>query len=230
MADVEICPSEYLERLYLDRNQFKKRVDPPDIDAVTKIISLKNMKQIQSIIPMNKSILEYIISSIQTEDRQKPFNYCRVELLKLDPRNLFIGQKFIYQEKIQNILEQVPDIFQDFCHGASGIGDLGAYFVFGTDTENKYCMALYIPPIIEEHGNRLIALDGVHRSYILKQAGSTINAVVVRNVTVPFPSMSVEWGRVEIIKLAERPENIMDRFWDTKPELFRDLKHAGIDG
>ena len=92
-------------------------------------------------------------------------------------------------------------------------------------------MACYIPPIIEVHGSRSLIMDGIHRNYIARQSGlSTINALLVENIEVPFPCSVNNWKEVQVIPLADKPKNLEDRYFDLQKGLFRDLKYLGIDG
>lgn len=72
-----------------------------------------------------------------------------------------------------------------------------------------------------------ISLDGTHRCFLIKSIGTTIETVVIRGVTAPFPCDPQPWSRVrQVDAKPPRPE----RFVDLRPEFFRDVKHIGIDG
>ena len=85
----------------------------------------------------------------------KPFGKAEIEMRKVDPSQLKIGQKYVYRENYQNLLETLPNLFGKFAI-TGGISDLGAYFVFGPDKDGVPSMACYIPPFIEQHGAELI--------------------------------------------------------------------------
>ena len=73
-------------------------------------------------------------------------------------------------------------------------------------------------------------MDGIHRDYITKQLGCTINAILIKNVAIPFPCGIKSWEEIKVIGLAEKPKDINERYFNLQKELFRDLKYLGIDG
>ena len=154
-----------------------------------------------------------------------------ISVVSLDPRQLKIGQKFIYRETYQKLLEEVPDIFKHFHIGnGNSLGSLGPYFAFGDTAQGEYAMACYIPPIVEKHGSDFVIMDGIHRNFIARQAGTTVNSIVVSNVRIPFPCKIHGWEDAKVIPLAEKPPKLEERYFDLNSELFRNLKYLGIDG
>lgn len=230
MAQWQIDPREYLARLGLDRDDFKKQLKLPKTEEIEKILPLKSIEQVQSIIPINSDMLLYLISRIKTLDGQSPFKSSRIRQVVVNPSQLKIGQKYVYRENYQNLLESVSNIFRNFLGEWGGLGNLGAYFVFGLDENNHYSMACYLPPIIEVHESKPFIMDGIHRNYIGRQTGLTINALIVKNVDIPFPCSPRKWEEIKVIPLDDKPKNLEDRYFDLKKELFRDLKYLGIDG
>jgi len=230
MHEWQIDPQEYLERLGLNLGQFKRELHLPRVEDVRKIIPLRDVHTILSLIPINLELLKYLIRRINTLDGQSPFKVAEVQIVKIDPRHLKIGQQFVYRENYQKLLEEVPDIFGKFVVNPGGLGDLGGYFVFGYNGSDTYSLACYVPPIIERHQSELIVMDGIHRNYIAKQSGMAINAILVNNVSLPFPCGPRDWSDIKVIPLAEKPKDINERYFDLKKELFRDLKYLGIDG
>ena len=53
----QINPREYLRRLNLQKEEFKQRLKLPDIENVTKIIPLKDLKVIHSLIPVDLNLI-----------------------------------------------------------------------------------------------------------------------------------------------------------------------------
>lgn len=209
---------------------FNKRLCLPDFKKVQRIVPLRYLADITSApIPMTMEMLWNLIWRVRTIDGQMPFVRATIELRKVDPHQLKIGQKFVYRENYQSLLENLTGLFGKFAI-SSGVSELGAYFVFGKDKDGFRAMACYIPPIIEQHNADLVIMDGIHRSYITKQLGSTISGIIVRNVAIPFPCGLHPWEDIRVIGLSEKPRDINLRYFELKKELFRDLKYYGIDG
>jgi len=230
MAQWQIDSREYLARLGLDRDDFKKQLKLPRIEDIEKIIPLKSIELVQSVIPINSDMLLYLIRRIKTLDGQLPFQNSRIHQVIFNPNQLKIGQKYVYRENYQNLLENVSGIFHKFLGEWGGLGNLGAYFVFGLDAESRYSMACYLPPVIEIHESKPLIMDGIHRNYIGRQTGLTINALTVKNIGVSFPCSPKKWSAIKVIPLNDKPKNLEDRYFDLNKGLFRDLKYLGIDG
>jgi len=232
MSQWQIDSQEYLKRLGLDREDFEKQLKLPQVVDMKQIVPLRDMKEVQSIVPIDSEMLSYLIRRIRTLDGRMPFQNSEISQVMTNTRQLKIGQKYVYRENYQALLEHgVSDLFKNFFGEWAGLGNLWAYFIFGLDRENKYSMACYIPPIIEVHGSRSLIMDGIHRNYIARQSGlSTINALLVENIEVPFPCSVKNWKEIQVIPLAEKPKQLEDRYFDLNKYLFRDLKYLGIDG
>jgi hypothetical protein len=226
----QIDPQEYLKRLKLGREDFKKRLKLPDIDSVAKIIPLRDLKVITSLIPIDTELVLYLLRQIRTLDCQMPFRDIDIQMVRIDPRHLKIGQKFVYRENYQKILESVPEVFRQFMVTAGGLGDLGAYFAFGLNGDDRYAMACYLPPVVEKQDRELVIMDGIHRNYIAKQAGLAINVILVEGVSLPFPCGMRDWREITVLPLADKPKDLNDRYFDLNKGLFRDLKYLGVDG
>jgi hypothetical protein len=230
MPEWEISFEEYLERIQFSPERFKEQLRLPKINSIRKIMPLRNMVEISSIVPLRKDFLEKIIRGINTADKiLKPFEFSKIKLVKADPNQLKIGQKFVYRENYQNLLEEMPRIFDKFLLSA-GFCDLGALMIFGFDARQSYCLAYYIPPIIEKHEKEMVIMDGIHRNFINKQMGHTLNAILIEDVTVPFPCSLHAWDEIQIMSLKDKPKDINKRYFDLNAKLFRDLKYLGIDG
>lgn len=226
----QITAEEYFERINLSVSDFEKNLYLPIVQKINKILPLRDLKVIQSLVPMRKDMLLYLLRRVSTLNGELPFKTADIRMIKADPHYLKIGQKFVYRENYQNLLEKLPNIFSEFLATSGGLSDLGAFFAFGLDENNSYCLACYVPPILEKHKSEIIIMDGIHRNYIIKQTSSTINAILVENVTIPFPCSIKEWKDIEVISLALKPKNINERYFELQKELFRDLKYLGIDG
>ena len=102
-----------------------------------------------------------------------------------------------------------------------------AAIVLGRTAADEPCIAHYLSPIVEEHGGRLILMDGVHRNFLVRCVGTTIESIVIRQIGEPFPCDVRSWDEVRVVE--EKPPKDQ-RFFNLRPELFRDVKHIGIDG
>lgn len=230
MAQWQIEPGEYLQRLKLGQDEFRERLHLPDLASITKIIPLRDIRVIQSLVPIDADMVLHLLQHVRTLDGRTPFSDIKVQMVRVDPRHLKIGQKFVYRENYQKLLESVPDIFRKFMVTAGGLGDLGAYFVFGLNGDDRYSMACYLPPVVEKQGSEIVIMDGIHRNYIAKQAGLAVNAILVQGAGLPFPCGIRDWSEVTVIPLADKPKELAERYFDLHRGLFRDLKYLGIDG
>ena len=230
MAQWQIDSEEYLKRLGLGREDFEKQLKLPRVDDVKKIIPLREIKVVKSIIPINSELLLYLIRRIPTLDGQLPFRHATIRQVVVNPGQLKIGQKYVYRENYQSLLENINDLFHDFLGEWGRLSHLGAFFIFGLNRDNNYSMACYIPPIIEVHRSKSLIMDGIHRNYIGRQAGVDINGLIVKGVEIPFPCSPRSWGEIKVIPLSEKPKALEDRYFDLNKSLFRDLKYLGIDG
>lgn len=225
----EIAKGEFLRRLACSESDFKAKLKLPNIKAVKRVIPLRYLRHIESVVPVSQDMLFYLISKMATLDGRRPFEHSSLQLFKVDPNHLKIGQKFAYRENYQGLLEEIPGMLNQFVI-ATGLGDLGAYFAFGTDGNGISALACYLPPLIEQHGADLVIMDGIHRNYITKQMGQTMKAILIKNVKTPFPCGIRPWSDLKVISLRDKPVDIGERYFDLKKYLFRNLKYLGIDG
>ncbi len=230
MAQWHIETDEYLKRLDLDKDSLERKMQLPEIDKIAQIIPLRELKEVRSVVPINSGLLQYLIRRIKTLDGQMPFINATIHQEVVNPSQLKIGQKYVYRENYAKILESMTDIFHSFMGEWGGLGNLGAYFVFGLNGDGNYSMACYIPPIIEIHGKKALIMDGIHRNYIARPFGVTINALIVKNIAVPFPCSPRNWKEISVISLDNKPKDLEERYFDLNKGLFRDLKYLGIDG
>jgi hypothetical protein len=226
----EIPFEEYLKRLDIGEDRFRARLDLPVVGRIKKVLPLKDMKVVSSLVPLTQELLFRILKGVKTNDGQRPFRNTEFEMMKFDPLQLRIGQKFAYRENYINLLEGLSDVFAKDYAINPGITRIGAYVVFGKDGNGENALAYYIPPIVEFHNNEPVIMDGIHRNYITLKVGGTIYAIVARTISVPFPCSGRSWKEIKVISLTEKPKDMKERYFDLRQELFRDLKHLGIDG
>ena len=228
----EIEKGEYLRRLGCSEQEFSERLQLPKMRGVRRVVPLKHLARVESVIPLSLDLLKKVLREVKTMSGEAPFRRAEFELMSMNPSHLLVGQKLAYRENYQNLLENVPSFFGRFAI-PPGITQLGAYFIFGEDRDGLTSLACYLPPIVERHvGSQagLIIMDGIHRNFITKQTGGTIIVIIVRNVEIPFPCEPHPWSDLRVIPLAEKPTEMNERYFGLRKELFRDLKYLGIDG
>jgi hypothetical protein len=216
---------EFLKRVELSRDDFGF----PDIRNIREVVALRELRRVLSVNSMPISYLEKLLSRITIKGNPDIRVYANrpLRLLRVDPTHVKVGQTFIERQNYISILEDFPRLFDQFAI-SRGIAKLTALIVIGEDKEGHIVLAHYLPPIIESHGGKLILMDGMHRNFIVKNIGTTIESIVIEDVEIPFPCSTHDWDSIKI--LDEKPKDVKDRFFDLKPELFRDVKSLGIDG
>jgi len=202
------------------------KVYPQKIDNV---VSLRDIRIILNVQAMPLSYLEKMLIKVGLEDRpqEKIYYHCNIQLIRFDPWNVKIGQTFIERTKYQSLLEDFPNYFEGYCI-TRGAAKCNAYIVIGM-TENSKLLSLahYVPPIIEENNGELVLLDGVHRSFLIKNVGTTSEAVLIKGVKAKFPCDPQDWRKIKVVD-SKPPRN--ERYFNLNTKYFRDLKYSGIDG
>ncbi|HXV26767.1 MAG TPA: hypothetical protein VD862_01980 [Candidatus Paceibacterota bacterium] len=204
----------------------------PDVAcSFSDVVSLRDLdpERIVQVHVMSREYLIALLSGISLEGAPDthPYRGCTVEMMQMDPRDLAIGQTFVQRAKYQELLERFGSILGNGFCTRSGIAQCGPLIVFGYDGSGVPCVAHYVPPIIEATGNRRFLIDGIHRNYVVRSVGGTIESVLIRDVSIPLPCDPVLWDEVRIVD--EKPPR-PDRFRNLRRELFRNTKFAGIDG
>lgn len=171
--------------------------------------------------------MERLVFSTTLEGQDtRPYQDCTIQRARVDPYNLLVGQTFVERPKYQRLIESLNQAFQGFCIN-HGFAKCISLIVLGKINDGSLALAHYLPPIVEEHSCGLHLLDGVHRNFLTKAIGTTIETIIIKGVKTPFPCEVGEWSRVKIVE-QKPPRN--ERFINLKPILFRDLKWVGIDG
>lgn len=198
-------------------------------NPVAQIISLRDMKTFETVLVMPREYLEKLIRKIGLVGAPniKVYEKCSFRLIRMDPSQLYLGQRYVYRKKYTAIIENFHDLFNGFSV-TRGISKLTALIILGKDAGGVRSLAHYIPPIIESHERKTVIMDGVNRNFIIKNSGTTIESIVIEDVGVAFPCSVQPWQEIEVID--EKPAREEDRYFDFRPELFRDLKSIGIDG
>ncbi|MFH1047415.1 MAG: hypothetical protein V1738_03875 [Patescibacteria group bacterium] len=193
-----------------------------------RIVSLRDLTQVLNVQAMPKTYLQRLLNSITLagDPSLHPYAGCRIQTLRLDPRSLLVGQTFIERPKYNSLIERFPDLFANFCL-TKGFAKLTAQIVLGRLANGETAIAHYLPPIVEQHDARTLLMDGMHRNFILLAAGTTVEAIKIHDVLIPFPCRPQRWDAVCAV---DRKPPKEERFFDLEPDLFRDIKSVGIDG
>lgn len=193
-----------------------------------RLVSLRDIATVTALQAMPIAYLEALLRNVTIagDPNVRPYAACRIDQLRMDPQSLAVGQTFIERGKYRALLEEFPALFAGFSV-TRGPAKCTAYVVAGVAKDGSPVIAHYLPPIIEEHGNALVLLDGVHRNFLIGSVGTTIETLVLRGVATPFPADTRGWDAV--MPVDEKPPKDQ-RYFNLRPDLFRDLKHIGIDG
>ncbi len=224
----EIGKQDFLARMDCMESDFTRMLYLPDFSKIQMIIPLRFMRSVSELMPIRDDMLRHIISRVKTMNGHNPFAGADIRCTKAIPENLKIGQKFVYREKLTEII----DTKKYFKHLAmpTGVSELGAWFICGTDENGRPALSCYMPPIIERHEKNTVIMDGIHRNYIAMSFGISMSVIHIENIGIPFPCGMKDWSECRSIPLSEKPSDINERYFTLTKELFRDLKFMGIDG
>jgi len=198
-----------------------------DGNGYDRIIPLRDLDTVDFMANFKKDLLHSLIGNIVLKDSDiKPYENSKIEVYGLEPRGFNVGQTFVLESKLIGILFDLQKKFNEFI--TKGISKLPPQIVYGNDYAGEKAMAFYMPPLIEIHpSDGLSLIDGAHRSFVCKGAGTTIYAVHIENVNSPLPFKNIGWDDVRVC--SEKPP-LEERYNELKPGLFRDLGSVGIDG
>lgn len=212
---------------------FEKRVErgkkeflPAPVHAQA-VVSLRDLTKIDSIVIMSKEYLSMLLCAVTLagDATVRPYKACRIEIRRLDPRGMSVGQTFVQRSKLLSFLEQFDTHMRD--HWVTGgIAKLMPFIAFGVSRAGVPAIAHYLPPIVELRNHRVL-VDGTHRNFVVMRAGTTIETIHVYNVECALPCTAVQWE--EVVVVDEKPPRD-ERFRDFQPKFFRDFKSIGIDG
>lgn len=222
MAPIEF--DEFLRRIDMNPENF---IVAPQL--IEQVVSLKTMSKVEQVIAMPNQYLENLLKNIGLADDpyHKIYRYATIKRLRVDPHDLLIGQCFVYRYKYVALLEQFKELFSGFTL-PRGFSKLTPQIIYGRDKNDKVVLAHYVPPIIEVHDNERVLLDGIHRDFLIMNAGTTIESIIVVNPGAPFPAQPKSWNHIKVTD--EKPQAVEDRYFDLQPNLFRNLTYVGIDG
>lgn len=200
----------------------------PSWHEVGTVVALRDLVSVEHVQSMTVDYLSRLVRNVTLagDDSVRPYQDCEVRLLRIDPDAVRSPQTFVERSKYQRIVEDVSDLLGGFCQ-ARGIAKRTASVIIGRNAEGQRCLAHYLPPLVEESQGRMRLLDGTHRCFLVRAVGTTIESVLIRGVTVPFPCEPQNWRDVR--KVDAKPP-LEERFAGLNPALFRNVKHIGIDG
>jgi hypothetical protein len=217
---------EHMERgLFIERTGLKF---PSISTKITKIVAMKDLVKIDDLFAMSKNYMMTLLRSITLEGDNtiRPYENAVIETCRIDPHQLLVGQTFVERGKYQNLVENITNIFESFAIG-NGFAKCGSYIVIGRTADGQRAIAHYLSPIVEIFKNNQCLIDGVHRNFITRAAGTTIQSIVIKNVSVDLPCEFGKWDNIRVVN--EKPPR-EERFINLDKYFFRNLSWSGIDG
>ena len=214
--------SEFGRRTGLDMREYAQ------MSGADRIVSPRQIVVARHILNMRLDYLERLLESVPLtgDPERKPYAGRRIDRYRMDPRMSKVGQTFVERRKINDLHELFTAMFNE--HDVPyGIAKKGASLIFGTTAEGDRAIAQYLPPIVEQIANRHAVLDGIHRFSYTKGAGTTLEIIKITDPKEEFPCELRKWSSIKAVDVKPPKDQ---RFFGLKPELFRDLKHVGIDG
>jgi len=192
------------------------------------IVPLREIVSIDDISVFKVEVLNALVRNIPLRSPEGivyPYADARIQQFRTEPGGLYVGQTFVLDAKVLSIMHNLRGCFESHC--MPGLSKMGPVQVYGVTKSGDRAIAIYVPPIVEKHGDHSVILDGIHRSYICRSGGTTITAIHVSNVGAPLPFDPIQWSSVNMVH-AKPP--IEERYVNLRRELFRDLTTVGIDG
>jgi len=212
---------------FIDRTRVPREELDRGFSAASVVVSLRDLKEVLSIQMMTNTYLMQLLRSVTLagDPSCRLYEGCSVKFIRTDAGNLKVGQTFVQKTKV---LASLLDFFEKFHEfSITGYAKLKAFIALGTTKESDLGIAHYVPPIIESFPTGTVLMDGLHRCFAARGVGTTIETVKIYRPKASFPCTPNAWESVRMVD--EKPPK-EERFFDLKPELFRDLKGVGIDG
>lgn len=189
------------------------------------VVSPRDLSKVDSLSVMGPEVFKGLIKNIPLRGTDhKLYANSDIETYRREPKGFRIGQTFALEEKILGIMQNLEG---KLFRGVIGISKMPAAQIYGRNSQDRKVIALYVPPIVEIHGNSAVLIDGIHRSYICGSAGTTINAIHIDKVDADLPFDPISWKRCNLVS-EKPPKN--ERYVNLDVSLFRDLTALGIDG
>ena len=216
---------------HMERDLFIRRtgLNLPTISSdIHRIVAMKDLVTIDNLIAMPKEYMIQLLQSVTLEGDNTiyPYKDAIIKTRRIDPKSLLIGQTFVERGKYMNLIENITNIFDSFCV-SSGFAKCTSFIVIGRTADGISAIAHYLSPIIEVFNDNECLIDGVHRNYITRAAGTTIESIVIKNVSTQLPCEFDIWEKVRVVN--EKPPR-EERFINLDKYFFRNLAWSGIDG
>lgn len=215
--------------IYIPKEEFFDRTGEKirGIGEIEGILSFKEATR-ENIIKIEFMETEFLKSLLMNVpllgSGEKCYKDAEISVYKMDPRALKIGQTFLQDSKLINLLN-VSSMFEDRWSG-QGLIKSPPLIVY-IEKQGKIFATLYVPPISESYNTDSNLIDGLHRSYLAMGAGATANYVCIRKKKNDLPFTPHNWNEIRVVK--EKPPK-EERYFDLKKENFRLLDYVGIDG
>lgn len=197
-----------------------------EVRDIKNVVSLRDIHSICSVFAMRRDYLHKIVRNVKAKNGEFVYKNCSLKTVRLDPHALKIGQTFIQRKKYVALVENFKDILSQWTV-SRGIAKLTPQIIVGYTAAGECVLAHYLPPIIEFHHNHLTVMDGIHRNFLGMSIGTTLECILIEDISVPFPCALRQWNEISIVE--EKPP-LEQRYFDLKIEFFRELKDLGIDG
>jgi hypothetical protein len=195
-----------------------------------RIIPPRSLVSVSGICLMKESVLQSLIKNIplrnSSGEKIYPYKYSDIKIFRREPSGFEVGQTFVLKEKVLGLMQNLDEkLFENFY--SPGIAKMQPLQFYGIDAHGDKAIAFYIPPIAEIQGRNVVLIDGIHRSYLCRSTGTTINTVHINDVSQPLPFDPISWGDTTFVS-EKPPKN--ERYKNLRMEYFRDLGAIGIDG
>ena len=201
-----------------------------------RIVPLRAIQSVKGVVLFESDTFEKLIKGIPLRSQSEkiyPYADAKINVFRRQPEGFDIGQTFINSKKLLALMQDLESrLLGGFYTG--GLSKMPPTKIYGIDSEERKVIAFYIPPIAEvyndgKNGSSVVLIDGIHRSYICKAAGTTVNAVHINYISPdsPLPFDPITWRDA---KLMEDKPPIDQRYKNLRREYFRDLNSIGIDG
>lgn len=195
-----------------------------------RVIPPRALEEITDISLIPEHVIKALIHNIpllHKKSGERVFQYedSEIKIYRRSPKGFFIGQTFISTKKLLSIMFNFENKLERF--NIEGVSKMPPYIFHGSDINGEQALGIYLPTIIEIQEANAVLLDGIHRSFNCKSAGTTINAIHINYVKLPLPFDIIEWDGCS--PLDHKPPKA-ERYLNLKKELYRDLGYVGIDG
>ena len=219
----ELTPRVFRERTGIDLGT------TIDLARIDRIVAPRALTKVEVMLRMSRQYLRRMLDGVTLEGANAhPYRGLQFSVETVGGGGLKRAQTFVEEQKLLSLVRAFGTLSSEFC-GESGFAALAPYILLGRDGAGRFCLAHYLPPIVEEHHTAgRVLLDGTHRASLVVAVGNGMTALVIKNVTVPFPVTPVAADEVRLV--AKKPTKREERFKNLNPCFFRDLKWIGVDG